>query len=200
MIARLNGKLISKSSTDAIIDCGGVGYNALITVNTSEQLPEIGADVTLQTLLIAREDSLNFFGFIDETEKEAFKTLISISGIGPKMALGILSSVQVGELIKHILEGNIIALKKLPGIGKKTAERLHYELKDKITQLAEKDALSPDKVGSALVKEEAVSALAALGYSKALAEKCVTKAIQDSKGAELTAENLIKTSLKYAMK
>lgn len=198
MIAQLNGKLVFKNSTQAVIDCGGVGYLCLISVNTSEQLPDINNNVLLHTLLIPREDSLNLYGFIDKTEREAFKILISISGVGPKVALAILSSLTVEELQQYILQGNLHALIKLPGIGKKTAERLLLELKDKITKLGDFDSTSM-AIGHNLLKQEALSALLTLGYSRAAADKSIRKAYDEIKGDNLTAEMLIKVSLKYAM-
>ena len=198
MIAQLNGKLVFKSSTQAIIDCGGVGYSAFISVNTSEKLPEINNDVLLHTLLIPREDSLNLYGFIDKIEREAFKILISISGVGPKIALGILSSLSVADLQQYILQGNLHALTKLPGIGKKTAERLLLELKDKITKLGELDTSSIG-IEHNLLKQEALSALLTLGYSRAIADKSIRKAYDEIKSDNLTAEMLIKVSLKYAI-
>lgn len=198
MIAQLNGKLIFKSSTQAVIDCGGVGYLTLISINTSEQLPEVNNDVMLNTLLIPREDSLTLYGFIDKVEREAFKILISISGVGPKIALGILSSVSVGDFQQYILQGNLHALTKLPGIGKKTAERLLLELKDKITRLGEFDT-SSQGIEHNLLKQEALSALLTLGYSRAIADKSIRKAYDEIKSDNMTAEILIKVSLKYAM-
>ncbi len=198
MIAQLKGKLVFKSSTQTIIDCGGVGYLAFISVNTSEQLPDINNDVLLHTLLIPREDSLNLYGFIDKIEREAFKILISISGVGPKIALGILSSVSVADFQQYILQGNLNALTKLPGIGKKTAERLLLELKDKITRLGEFDTSSIG-IEHNLLKQEALSALTTLGYSRAIADKSIRKAYDEIKSDSLTAEMLIKVSLKYAM-
>ena len=137
MIAQLRGKLVFKSSTEAIIDCCGVGYSVLISVNTSDSLPSIGDDVLLYTLLVHREDAMLLFGFKDVSEREAFKMLTSVSGIGGKIALGILSSLTVSALQQFVLGSNLVALQKLPGIGKKTAERLVLELKDKIINIGQ---------------------------------------------------------------
>lgn len=198
MIAQLYGKLVCKSSTEAVVDCGGVGYLVNVSIATSDKLPEVGADVKLQTLLIPREDALNLYGFWCDAERDAFKMLISISGIGPKMALGTLSSVSLEELQVYILSGNFHALQKLPGIGKKTAERLVLELKDKITKLNIPG--KPDISKSLnLVAQEGIAALITLGYSRAIAEKAVRRTVSELDGSTVTAEELIKLSLRYAM-
>ncbi|MFP4528229.1 MAG: Holliday junction branch migration protein RuvA [Candidatus Kapaibacterium sp.] len=198
MIARLEGKLIEKSSTYAVVDCNGVGYMAMISVKTSEKLPGPGEKTVLMTHLIPREDALNLFGFYDATEREAFRMLITISGIGPKIALGILSAVTLDELAEYLLNGNIPALKKLPGIGLKTAERLHLELKDKIGRVAAKSGIQIAEEKNYILRE-AVAALTTLGYPAGLAEKAAKNALKET-GEEVTAEDLIKTALRYAMK
>ncbi len=198
MIAHLNGKLISKSSTEAIIECGGVGYGVFISVNTSMALPEVGENAKIYTFLITKDESTNLFGFATESEREAFKLLISISGIGPKTAIAILSSLTVEDLQSFIITGNIIQLSKLPNIGKKTAERLVLELKDKIDKLL----ISKERVDSSLnlIKLEAVSALLTLGFNKSIAENAVNMALKDLKEDKFTAEDLIKISLKFVMR
>ncbi|ROL61106.1 Holliday junction branch migration protein RuvA [Bacteroidetes/Chlorobi group bacterium ChocPot_Mid] len=198
MIAQLKGKIISKTATELIIDCNGVGYQVIISLNTSNNLPEEGADVTIMTLLIPREDAIVLYGFWSKAERELFKTLISISGIGPKSAIGILSSATVEELQHIVIQGNLNALQKLPGIGKKTAERLLLELKDKIDRIGDFDSSS---VGfeQNLMKQEALSALLTLGYSRVVAEKSIKKALDEIGRNDLTAEKLIKLSLKYAI-
>jgi len=199
MIVQLSGEVVSKTATDIIIDCHGVGYGVMISVNTSELLPEEGKKAKLLTMLIPREDAMQLFGFHDKSEREAFKMLISISGIGPKIALGILSSLKVAELREYILTGNLHALTKLPGIGKKTAERLHLELKDKISKISTGD-MSVFEPTLDLVRQEALSALITLGYSRIVAEKAIRKVISESTAKELSAEDFIKLSLKFAMK
>lgn len=199
MIAQLRGILAQKTTTEAIIDCNGVGYSAMISVNTSGSLPEVGEEVKLITILVHREDSMQLFGFIDESERDAFKMITSISGIGPKIAMGILSSVSVSELQEYIIAGNLPALKKLPGIGKKTAERLILELKDKIGKLG--DAIPAEGgVSQNLVKQEALAALVTLGYSAAIAERAIKKVISEDPSAAKNAEELIRKSLSFAMK
>ncbi len=198
MIAQIKGKLISKSTTEAVVDCNGVGYLVNISVMTSEKLPNKGDEVMLHTILIPREDSLNLYGFRDETERSAFRHLISISGIGAKIALGILSSVSIEELQELIISRNTAGLSKLPGIGKKTAERIILELRDRIEKIGAglvPAALSTENA----VKEETLSALMTLGYPRNTAEKSIKKALADSNDSEINAENLIKKALKFAM-
>ncbi|MFH1051762.1 MAG: Holliday junction branch migration protein RuvA [bacterium] len=198
MIAQLKGKLLSKSATDVVIDCNGVGYHVLTSLNTSQHLPDEGIEVVIFTLLIPREDAMTLYGFWNKSEREAFKVLISISGIGPKSALGILSSITVDELKHIIIQGNLHALQKLPGIGKKTAERLMLELKDKIIKMGEFDASSVGYEQN-LIKQEALSALLTLGYSRIIADKSIRKAIDEIGSKDASAEQLIKLALKYAM-
>ncbi|MDA3843743.1 MAG: Holliday junction branch migration protein RuvA [Candidatus Kapabacteria bacterium] len=200
MIAHLNGKLVSKLSNEAIIDCVGVGYSVLISLNTHDRLPAVGEKVMLVTLLITREDSMLLYGFHDTSERDAFVLLTSVSGIGPKIALGILSSLTVNELRQFVSEGNLVALVKLPGIGKKTAERMNLELRDKILKLGSSDDAPAVSSGSDMfIREEALSALVTLGYNKLAADKAVKKAFATFKSGNVSAEELIRKSLKFAM-
>ncbi len=198
MIAQLRGKLVHKGSTEVIIDCGGVGYAASVSVNTSSLLPDEGSEARIYTILIPREDALTLYGFAEEPERDAFRLIISVSGIGPKIALGILSSLTVAELQEYLVTNNLHALQKLPGIGKKTAERLHVELKDKISKLGIVKYKDETPVHS-LIRQEAVAALVTLGYSPAIADKAVRKAAEEDAAALGNAELLIRKSLKYAM-
>ncbi|MEJ5245551.1 MAG: Holliday junction branch migration protein RuvA [Bacteroidota bacterium] len=197
MISLIAGKILEKKPTSVIIDCNGIGYLLLVSVITSSKLPEIGDSVRLLTVLIPREDQILLFGFIDESERELFKSLISISGIGPKTAIGILSAASPAELANYIQTENIRALQKLPGIGKKSAERLLIELKDKISKLS---ITGEDLLGeNALLKSEAVAALCALGYNRSVAEKAVKKVYDENAGKINNIETLIKLSLQFAM-
>jgi Holliday junction DNA helicase RuvA len=198
MISRLTGILLQKSSTEVVIDCGGVGYLAFVSVNTSDSMPEAGEKLSVYTLLISREDALQLYGFYNETEREAFRMLTSVSGVGPKIALSVLSSFTVGELQEYIIGGNLHALLKMPGVGKKTAERIMLELRDKIAKLGTTDKPLAF-AGANLLRQEALAALATLGYSPAVAEKAVKRAMTEDSGAEITAEQLIKKALRYAM-
>ena len=198
MIALLTGTVIAKTSTETIIDCNGVGYQVFTSVNTSEHIAEAGNKVKIFTLLIPKEDAIQLYGFWCESERDAFKMLISISGVGPKIALAVLSSLTVDDLQKYIISGNIHALQKLPGIGKKTAERIVLELKDKVIKL-ETESAGDGTISVNLIAQEALSALITLGYSRLIAEKAVKSAIGEIKNDEMTAEIIIKTALKFAL-
>ncbi len=198
MLSRLRGKLLSKTATEVVIDCNGIGFSAYISLSTYARLPEPGEDVELKTLLISREDSLNLYGFDDESERDAFKQLISISGVGAKTAIAVLSSLSVAELQEYILAGNSLALQKMQGIGKKTAERIILELKDKISKLQVGETDIPGNISN-VVKQEAILALIALGFSNASAEKAVKKVIQ-SNNESLSVESLIRLVLNNSSK
>lgn len=197
MIAHLRGTLIHKTSTELIIECAGVGYLVNVSITSSGDMPEIGQETSIHTLLIPREDSLNLFGFSTIAERELFKLLTSVTGIGPKTALGILSSINVEELRVAVLESNLKVLQKLPGIGKKTAERVVVELKDKVLKIHGVETIIANDA-SYLVKQEALSALLTLGYNKAEAEKAVKKASNELQ-YNCSAEELIRLSLKMIM-
>lgn len=203
MYAFLQGKLFSKNAGEVVINCSGVGYLLNTSLRSFEQLPALDVDVFLYTYLIVREDSHQLYGFIDNQELELFKLLISISGVGPKVALGILSSITPSALSSSIMRNDIIQLQKLPGIGKKTAERLVLELKDKISRIdtgANNSVSNTESINSS-VRDEAVSALIALGYNKTVAEKAVKQSeLEFTQHASKTVEVLIRFALKNAMK
>ena len=198
MIVGINGNLIGKSSSEAIIECNGIEYSVFISLNTSETLPEIGSKTRLLTILVPKEDSLSLYGFASDGERELFKLLTSIGGIGPKIAMGILSSVTVSDFQKVIISGNLVALTKLPGVGKKTAERILLELRDKILKLGVLVDSSLDGTSN-MLKQEAMSALITLGYSRLVAEKAIIQVFSESGTEKLTAENIIKKALRYAI-
>jgi Holliday junction DNA helicase RuvA len=190
MIGYLTGKIISKKPTKIILDVNGVGYLVNISISTFEKLAD-SETVSLFTYLAVREDALDLYGFFTQPEKEMFELLISVSGIGPKLAQGILSGIQLDELNEALKTGNIGRLTAIPGIGRKTAERLLVELRDKVESLA----LSFDSKASApfSVRNDAVAALTNLGYNKANAERTV-KIITDQ-NPNATIEELIKEAL-----
>ena len=198
MIAVLRGILIYKSPTEIIIDCNGVGYELSVSINTSERLPDLNKEIRLFTLMLPRENAINLYGFFDQSEKEAFILLTSVSGVGPKTALGILSSVTSSALQEYIITGNLLSLQKMPGIGKKTAERLIVELRDKIAKsgkLVSTETISPQLS----IRDEAMKALIALGYNSAVADKAVKQAMSENINEALSIEVLIRKSLKYAL-
>lgn len=198
MIASLNGTIVDKSSTNVVIECSGVGYYVNISINTSEKLPAVGEKVLLLTVFQVREDAFNLYGFAEEEEREAFNLLNSVSGIGAKTSLGILSSISADSLANFIINSNLTALQKLPGIGKKTAERLCFELKDKAKQLLGTAQKAADGEVKHNISDEAVAALIALGYNKNIAEKAVKSASSTIAG-DVRIESLIKAALKYTM-
>ena len=204
MYAFVQGKLYSKNSGEVVVNCSGVGYLINTSLQTFEKLPNVNEEVFLNTYLIVREDSHQLYGFLNTQELELFKLLISISGVGPKVALGILSSVTPSILRDSIIRNDLLKLQKLPGIGKKTAERLVLELKDKIQKVniqPNDDSSSKSAIGDLTLFDEATSALIALGYNKTLAEKAVKQSENDFKlQTSKTVEVLIRLALKNAMR
>ncbi len=192
MISSLTGILKTKSPTEVLIDVHGIGYGVSIPFSTFEQLGEPGSEVSLFTHLQVREDALQLFGFATEEERFLFRLLISVSGIGPKIAQSILSGISVKEMKDHIATGNVGALTGIPGIGKKTAERLVLELKEKVKGTGGTAPQSSDSPGT-----QALMALTSLGYSKAVAEKAVHRVLSEAAGKTLTLEGIIKLALRY---
>jgi len=200
MIARLSGKLEAKSPTEIIVDVGGVAFALSIPVTTFERLPGEGTPVSVFTHLHVREDALQLFGFFTQEERDFFRILISVTGIGPKMAQGILSGISTADLKSHILTGNSGALTSIPGVGRKIAERLVVELRDKISRL-DGASVPPGGSGSpegSRIRAEALLALTSLGYSRPAAEKAIRGAVQESPGAESSVESLIRAALRHA--
>ena len=196
MIASLTGILKSKSPTEVVVDVQGVGYALLIPLSTFDHLPEIGSTITLMTHLQVREDALQLYGFGSDQERFFFRQLISVNGIGPKIAQSILSGISVGDLREQIIHGNVGALMAIPGIGRKTAERLVLELREKIAKL---DPISkPFGNEAEEIRSQALLALTSLGYSRPVAEKAIHKVIAESNGAALAIEELIKRALRHA--
>lgn len=197
MIAYLRGKIAEKQPAFIIVEVQGVGYKAGISLQTYERLPAVGADIKLYIYHHITENSQSFFGFFDKAEQELFEMLITVKSIGPKLGLTILSGLQAQDLMQAIAGQDVMRLSKIPGIGKKTAERMVLELKDKIG--------SANQTGTGVsfesndVRSEAISALEALGYKRASAEKAVQTvypALQEG-GRDVSA--LIKAALKALM-
>ena len=195
MISYLHGSLAEKAPTEITVDVNGVAYAVHIQLSTFEVLGEIGSEVKILTHLHFREDAMQLYGFATAAERDLFKLLISISGIGPRMAQGILSGVSVNELKTFILHGNFSRLMSIPGVGKKTAERLVVELRDKIGKLEYEAPVKEDK--AAAMRSEALLALTSLGYAHSTAEKAIRLALQESDGSGLTLEELIKRALRH---
>jgi Holliday junction DNA helicase RuvA len=194
MIAWLSGRLRRKTADAVIVDVGGVGYQAAIALSTFTTLPEPGETVDLHIHTHLREDSLSLYGFSTEPERDLFQLLLGVSGIGPKLALAVLSGLSTGDLAAAIRNGDDAKLRAIPGIGAKTAARLCLELKDKVRQLmpASEGAARPSPAGSPQ-QEDAVSALVSLGYRRQQSEEAVHQVLRDRPGIRL--EELIKQAL-----
>ncbi|HEV7220671.1 MAG: Holliday junction branch migration protein RuvA [Terriglobales bacterium] len=171
MIAHLRGKLLSKHPNQAILETAGVGYDVTITVPTFSDLPALGSEVSLHIHTHVREDQIALYGFLRASEKLLFEKLISVSGIGPKLAITILSGMAADEMVGAIRGNDVARLTRIPGIGKKTAERMVLELRDKMPQQVAGDA-APVQVLSS-VEEDVLSALMNLGYQRVTAEKAL---------------------------
>ncbi len=200
MIGRLKGNIIEKQPPHVLIDVGGVGYEAQAPMTSFYPMPAVGEQVILHTHLSVSENAHQLFAFYTFDERKLFRTLIKVSGVGPKMALAILSGMPVNEFVQCVAEGNSAALVKVPGVGKKTAERLIIEVKDKIKGWDNLDstvATFGDTIASspqASITADAESALIALGYKPTDAAKVITS-VQKNETVD-TSEELIRLALK----
>jgi len=181
VIAYLRGQILSKSPNAVVVDCGGVGYELAISVTTYTEIGEVGAEARLHVHTHVREDALLLFGFAEVTEKRLFEKLLTISGIGPKLAITVLSGISAERLVGAIRGGDHATLTRIPGIGKKTAERVVLELKDKLDDMAgftaEGVVVRPSLGATA---EDVLSALVNLGYARPIAQKAVESAAKDA--------------------
>jgi Holliday junction DNA helicase RuvA len=186
MIASLRGKLLEKHPNQVIVDTGGVGYDVTIPVCTFSSLGETGCEVRLRIHTHVREDAIQLFGFLTAEEKTVFERLISVSGIGPKLAITVLSGLATADLVAAIREGSVERLVRIPGVGKKTAERMVLELKDKLDMFPGVPRAAAATPGDALsaVEQDVLSALLNLGCQRAAAETAVRKARAAGAGAE----------------
>jgi Holliday junction DNA helicase RuvA len=197
MIGQLKGQLLLKKPNVILIDVHGVGYEVFIPLTTFYELPDEGNDIIVRIHTHVREDALVLFGFCSQREKDFFLKLVSISGVGPRLAIAILSGAQVEELAQAISEGNLARLTSIPGVGRKTAERLVLELKSQVTPF-----LLPEQVEAAqtegkpsALEEDILSALTNLGYPKAAAEKALS-AVLNSAECERTFEEVLRNTLR----
>ncbi|HOG23411.1 MAG: Holliday junction ATP-dependent DNA helicase RuvA [Candidatus Omnitrophica bacterium ADurb.Bin292] len=195
----LNGKIVEKTPAVAILDVNGIGYEVRISVNTFSALPDLGQSVKLLTHFVVREDAQLLYGFATEEERDLFRLLLSVSGIGPKTALTLLSGMTISELKTAILDGSIAVLSSITGIGKKTAERVIVELRDKLTRGAGKDSkdIVHDMNVSDSAVEDAIQALVALGYTKLKAKEVTQRVLKDGLGKKLSVEDIIRKALKH---
>ena len=207
MIAHLSGTLLSKQATSVIVDVGGVGYDVAIPLSTFYDLGEIGEPVQLRVYTHVREDALQLYGFKTARERELFLQLISVNGVGPALAIKLLSGMNADEMIASIRTNNLVRLVAIPGVGRKTAERLVVDLRDKIAALsspaleeefAAKAAVDGAPTTTEAMRNDAMSALANLGYQKAAVEKAVKNALDE--GGELSVEVILRRSLRSLAK
>ncbi|MGD1044520.1 MAG: Holliday junction branch migration protein RuvA [Bacteroidota bacterium] len=198
MIASLTGILKHKNPTEILIDVHGIGYTVSIPLSTYEKLGDVGSSISLLTHFHVREDAMQLFGFFSDEERRLFKLLISVSGIGPKIAQSILSGMNVEELRSHLISGNVTALTAIPGVGKKTAERLILELRDKAGKaIADSEPFSALGMASAAMRAEALQALTSLGYNLQIAEKSIRLVLKETEGSSISLEELVKRALRH---
>ena len=177
MIAHLSGTLLEKTVQRIVVDVGGVGYDVAVPLSTFYAVGEPGARVALRIHTHVREDALQLFGFGTALELTLFERLISVSGIGPKVALSVLSGIEPEQLVRAIRSGDVARLVKIPGVGKKTAERLVVELRDRLPTVAAAESESPAAEPGDELRADLLSALGNLGYQKAAVEKTVDKVL-----------------------
>jgi Holliday junction DNA helicase RuvA len=187
VIAHLRGRLISKHPNQAIVDVAGVGYDVAISVPTFSDLPEVGSEVALHIHTHVREDALALFGFLRLEEKLLFEKLLTVSGIGPKLAVTILSGMETSAMVGAIRGNDIARLTKIPGIGRKTAERMVVDLRDKLQAFTAPAEPAVSASTTTPVEEDVLSALVNLGYQRALAERAVASARNGGSGASFDA-------------
>ena len=185
MIAHLRGKLLAKHPNQAIVETGGVGYDVTISVPTFSDLPALGTDVALHIHTHVREDIIALYGFMRSSEKLLFEKLITVSGIGPKLAITILSGMAADEMVGAIRGNDVARLTRIPGIGKKTAERMVLELRDKLPASVPATSVTSPPMNAN--EEDVLSALVNLGYQRAAAEKALEASIKSGKGGSFDA-------------
>jgi len=204
MIGRLRGVLLEKQPPEVLLEVSGVGYEIQLPMSSFYPLPDVGNEAIIYTHFVVREDAQLLYGFADKHERAMFRELIKVNGVGPKLALAILSGMSANQFVQCIHNDAVSSLVKLPGVGKKTAERLVVEMKDRLKNWTGADLLTPESERMAFendientfvsgnAKDEAISALVALGYKPALAEKAIKQIYQEG----MDCETLIRSSLK----
>ena len=199
MIAFLCGSVRSKQPNRVIIDVHGVGYDVHVPLSTFYDLGDEGQQVSLRTYLHVREDALQLYGFLTELERQVFERLIAISGIGPKLAIAVLSGMETRDLVGAVQRGDVASLTGIPGIGKKTAERIVLELKDRLAQLAAPvSAVAPVVSPADRLRVDLLSALQNLGYHRQQAEKAIDAAITSA--PDITFEHALRSALRELMR
>ena len=192
MIAQVRGQLLRKGPQEAVIDVGGVGYRVAIPLSTFYRIGEPGEEVTLLTHTHVREDALALFGFLTAAEQALFERLIDVSGVGPRLAVSILSGIEAPDLVSALRSGDVARLTRIPGVGRKTAERLVLELREKVEDLVA--AEPPPTAPTSTAKDDLVSALVHLGYSRPEAERGVDRVLAADGGGRF--EDLLRRTLR----
>lgn len=198
MIEYVSGTLVEKKPTAAVVDVQGLGYRLLVPTSTFEGLPAPGKEVKLFAHQYVREDAMTLFGFGTRGEREMFETMLGVSGVGPKLALAALSGMSPSEIRDHVVAGDTSVLTNIHGVGRKTADRLIVELRDRVTDLEHVDGGAPLTGGTderAAARADALAGLEALGYSRAAAEKNIRKVLRNHPNVQ-SAEELIRLSLR----
>ena len=197
MIARLSGILIQKSVTQCVVDVHGIGYRVVVPLSTFYELPEAGEPVVLQIHTHVREDAISLYGFHTEEERDVFQLMISISGIGPKLAVNVLSGISAGEWVRAVAVEDVKRLTGIPGVGRKTAERMILELKDKAMKLgSEASPVGVTAIGTGeQVREDALSALVNLGYKGSSARDAVERIMKEAPEL-LSLDRILKKALR----
>jgi len=198
MIARISGTLICKNVTHVAVDAHGIGYRVFVPLTTFYELPDVGQHVNLNIHTHVKQDSINLFGFYTNEERDVFQLMISVTGIGPKLALNILSGISARELIRAVSHGNLSRLVNIPGVGKKMAQRLVIELRDKVMKLTSDEVVGEPggkMTADELMKEDVMSALINLGYKSHNVRDILDRVFNESKEV-LTLDVLLKKTLK----
>ena len=196
MIGRIRGVLVDKKPPEIQIDVAGICYEVQVPMSTLYQLPELGKELTLHTHFVVREDAQLLYGFFEEKDKSMFRSLIKINGVGPKMALGILSSMEANEFVRAVRSNDINAMVKMPGIGKKTAERLLIEMRDRLKDWDAEEGNTKESVSaSASITSDAETALISLGYKPQQATHAIAAVLKTNPEIQ-GSEELIRHSLK----
>lgn len=201
MIGQITGVLVDKTPPEILLKVGGVSYEIQVPMNTLFQLPELGKELTLHTHFVVREDAQLLYGFIASKEKSLFRALIKVNGVGPKMALAILSGMEADEFVRTVRNDDVAALVKMPGVGKKTAERLIIEMRDRLTEWGDaggSSAVAANGSGNSrgsVMSQEAESALVGLGYKPQQAARAIDRILKDNPDLA-DSETLIRHALK----
>lgn len=197
MIGQIRGILVGKNPPEILVNVGGITYELQVPMNTLFKLPEPGQELLLHTHFVVREDAQLLYGFYDAKDKTMFRSLIRVNGVGPKMALAILSGMEADEFVRTVRDNDVAAMVNMPGIGKKTAERLIIEMRDRLTEWdANADSiLNSGDVGEVSISREAEAALISLGYKPSQAARAISQVLKESPGTA-DSEELIRLSLK----